>query len=502
MSQPKQESLVNRTSRAATWTVGGKLFSKLVDFGTLLILARMLSPADFGLIAIAMAAVFIVEAVLELPLSTALIRLPEATEEMFETALTLGMLRGLLIALILGAASVVLAKLYDDPRLIGLISALALAPIMRGLISPRMVLFAKRFDFRPEFALDLAGKMSALIMATVVAVRTESYWAIAAGTITTPTVMMLVSYILAPQSFRLHLKQWPVFADMLGWNTLFQCFNAASWQIDNLLLGHYVGPLTLGQYSTAKDLTGIPYQAIVQPLSKPLTAALATFDNEQARGVAYCKASAMLVILVAPILVSMSVLSNHIIDLLFGAQWSESAIYLQWVALLAAIGLITVPSRALVMVMNKTRVLAVCAAVELTIKLPLMIGLIHLHGIHGAIVAQAISAIAITYFTMWTVRKISGLSIYAQIAAIGRPGLALAPFVLALNLGETLLADLELGHLQLIAIALVFIGSYGIYLMSLLAIWWLGGSKDGAERIIADRLKSAIWKYFRKVGHA
>src|ERR1700712_1950291 len=100
-----EPSLSERTARASIWTVGSKLVSKAIDLVTLLCLARMLGPADFGLVAMAMTSVLITEAIFELPLGIALIRIPEPelTSGMYDTALTLGLIRGVVISVTLCA---------------------------------------------------------------------------------------------------------------------------------------------------------------------------------------------------------------------------------------------------------------------------------------------------------------------------------------------------------------------------------------------------------------
>lgn len=83
-----------RTATASIWTISGKFLARLLDFVSLLVLARLLSPADFGLVAIATSVLVIVEAILDLPLTQALVRQPSPSDSMFATAFTLSVLRG------------------------------------------------------------------------------------------------------------------------------------------------------------------------------------------------------------------------------------------------------------------------------------------------------------------------------------------------------------------------------------------------------------------------
>lgn len=490
MGNIREKSLSTRTAGAAVWAIGGKLFAKLIDFAGLLVLARVLGPPEFGLVAMAMTAVFIVEAILELPLGAALIRVPEPTDAMFETAFTLSLFRGILIAMLLGAASWGMARFYGEPRLVALICVLSIAPIMRGLISPRMILFAKSFNFRPDFALDITGKICSFALASLVAINTGSYWAIAIGSITTPTVMMLLSHIIAPQRIRFRLSEWPVFADMVGWNTLSQLIMAVNWQADKIFLGRYVDPVTLGRYSMSSDLAAIPYQAIAQPLSKPLIAAFSTLDNHQARCAAYCRVSAMLVMLVSPILVCMSMFSELFVHLILGNQWMAAAPILKWVALIAAIGAMTIPANSLAMVMNRTRFITGRMGVEAAIKLPLMAILIPTFGVNGAIFTQAFVSTSCVLFAMWSVSKIISVSIVSQFKSVLRPQIALVllvvvslPFVSALeSFGNGWSGWLLLGG--------VIISFYALHIAFIFLLWTISNRPDGVELLIINKLKN------------
>src|SRR5579871_4932278 len=113
---PPVHKIRSRTAAGATILVASRLITRCIDLGTLVILGRLLSPADFGVVAIAMSVIAIVEAIMELPLGLALVALPTRTEEHYATAFTLQLVRGLLLAVILLALAWPIARIYNDPR--------------------------------------------------------------------------------------------------------------------------------------------------------------------------------------------------------------------------------------------------------------------------------------------------------------------------------------------------------------------------------------------------
>ena len=146
----------------------------------------------------AMTLIFIVEAVMELPLGAAMLRVPEPTAEVYNTAFTLGALRGLIIAGFFILCAWPISFFYGEPRLVPLVMSLALAPAMRGCVSPMLVEFNRRMDFRRQAGLDITSKTIAVTTAIIVAILTRSYWSIALGTILVAFVALVGSYWLAP----------------------------------------------------------------------------------------------------------------------------------------------------------------------------------------------------------------------------------------------------------------------------------------------------------------
>src|ERR1700753_3741929 len=113
--------LTMKTILGAGWTVSSRLSGRLIDFVTILVLARTLTPADFGLTALAMTLTVIVDTVLQVPLIQALTRLENVTKSHLDTAFTLGVLRGAVLSLVVLSAAWPFAQIYNDHRLIPLV---------------------------------------------------------------------------------------------------------------------------------------------------------------------------------------------------------------------------------------------------------------------------------------------------------------------------------------------------------------------------------------------
>lgn len=491
MSSADDASLSARTIRAGIWTVGARLSSRVIDFAVLLVLARLLGPADFGLVATAMTVIYIVEAVLELPLTFVLVRMPDVTDRMYYTAFTLGLIRGLLVAGIMAALSWPLASLYGDPRLTALICVLALAPAARGMISPRMVIFEKALDFRRKGILELLGKAAAAVVAITIAVTTGNYWAVAAGTVSTPVVMMIVSYMMAPMRLRLSLADWPLFSNMTGWNFLSQIVSALNWQVDRLILPLYIDVVSFGRFTTANDIAALPHQAIVAPTAVPLFSALVNAREKGNLEGAYLKACSGIVMLMAPLMCFIALMAGPVIHILLGPAWSAGAPILAGVALVSLVSLPTIPMTALVLVLDRPRLVAFRSFIELAIRVPLTIVGIIFWSIPGAIAAKAGAGAALLLMTLLSVKSVAGISYRDQLRSSTGPILALIPAVAFLYGVPDFTQSGSYIYPAIAATGLV----YGlIYVASLYGLWWISGRPDGLESYVAERAAA----YFRR----
>jgi O-antigen/teichoic acid export membrane protein len=476
--------LSERTVRAGLLTTGGRLFTKCLDFVTLLILARYLGPEEFGLVAMAMTAVLIVETLSEMPLGAALLNHQHPTERMFDTALSIAALRALAIVALLCVMAWPLSLLYHEPRLIALQSALSLAPAMRGLVSQRLTEYARVMDFRRDVVLDIIAKAGALIIATILAITTGSYWAIAIGKISSTAFAMIASYFLAPQRIRFTLSEWHVFSDMLGWNAARQLLSAVNWQSDKVVLPRYVDIGTFGQFTWADNLIAVPAQAIIQPITPPLFSAFVMARQAGALGKIYLKASAGVYSINAPLFLSMGMLAGPIIHLILGPAWQETAPILTWLAFAAAIGYApTVLLPALAMSLNRTRVAFEKLAIEFCVKVPLIIGLTMVMALQGLLIGHAVAAMFGFLVNLVLVRKLIRIGILAQLSSLVRPTLAMIPMALLLLATQRLFSPNDSALQTFFYLVGVSGLAVATFVGTALILWKLAGSPDSCESL-------------------
>ena len=485
-------SLSVRTTHAGLWVVGGKLFSKALDFISLLILARFLGPGEFGLVAMAMTSVQIVEAITDMPLAAVLLNQKKPTDTMYDTALTLAILRSVGIVAVLSLIAWPMSVLYHEPRLIALQCVLAFAPAMRGLVSSRMTEYARVFDFRRDVALETIAKAGALGISAFLAITTGSYWAIAVGSLSTTAVMMIVSYFFAPQRFRLDLGQWRLFSDMIGWSTAGQVLSAINWQTDKIVLPRFVNTTVYGHFASADNLISIPYQAIVVPIIRPLYSAFVAVRETGNVGSVYLKASSGIFSIVGPIWLMIAILSQPIVHLILGPKWMEAAPLLTWLASTAITLLPAVTLPALAMALNQTRIAFIRVAVEFCIKVPLIVILAMQIQLKGILIGHTISSVIMLIVSFFLVKHLTGLRVLAQLQSLFRPAIAMVAICLFLLPASRLFTSTDTAVFTFLTLSWVCAAALIIFAAVNLLLWKIAGCPDGYERIGLKMVRKII----------
>jgi O-antigen/teichoic acid export membrane protein len=491
-----ERSLSYRTVIGSLWLIGSGLLSKSLDFITLLVLARILTPADFGLVAIAMSLIFVVEAVFEMPLNQALVRLPDLTRDHFDTVFTLGALRGLLLAAVLVVAAFPFAAFYKDPRLGPVICLLGVAPIARGLTSPRMVEFVKRINFPRDLIVDFSGKVVAMATATSIAIFTHSYWSIVAGTVASPLAMVVATYIFAPFRPRLSLREARSLIGFVGWSSATQMVVALNWQCDRLILGRFAAARDLGAFTMASDLATLPERTLIKALARPIMAAFALIRDDVVRlRDAYAKSTAAVMMVGLPAMTGLGLLASPTIQCVLGNRWLVAVPLLQWLAFACIPPLFTAGLGPLVMTLNRNRIFFSRSVLEFFIKLPLVAGGAIWFGLQGVVIARLLSDVALAVISMSLARELIGMSVFGQILMCWRiigGGLAMAGALLFLRPLLEGLHGLEL------ALGLIGVSAAGgvTYFTAIFGLWLCARRPAGLESIAIDRI-GLTWRALR-----
>ncbi|NTZ42133.1 lipopolysaccharide biosynthesis protein [Altererythrobacter sp. SALINAS58] len=434
------KSMKGSLLKGASWLSAVNILSTALGFVSTLVLARLLVPEDFGIVAIAVSIAGIAETLTHLSLSQALLQNKNPEEHHFDTAWTLGLARSVLIGLAFVAVSEPLAQLYGDARLTPVILVLAMSTALGGLASPRTVVFERNLVFWHRFVLDTISRIIGFAVSLTIALVYESYWALVLGVISSQISRVALSYVLAPYVPKLGLKGCKALISFSGWMTAAGWIGALNSKSDALILGAFVSPTLLGFYSMGERVVAMTSSGLIQPVGQLLFPAFSRIQDDRKRlNDAYLRSQALICMLAFPAGAGLSWLADPAITLALGEKWSAAIPIVQVFAITSA--LLTIQhSQPLAMALGQTKAVFARHLRIFLVRMPLYLGGILMGeatavgALMGAVYGHAASQVINLFWNMTLVKQLSGLGLYWQFRNCCRSALATAVMIAALYL--------------------------------------------------------------------
>jgi O-antigen/teichoic acid export membrane protein len=478
------EGVRRRLTVGAMWTAGGRIVSNLLGLVSTLALARLLTPADFGLVAIATVISAIFGAISELSLSSALIQHKDPQRAHYDTAFTLGVFRSLAMALVLVVAAYPVALGYRDDRLVGIFFMLAAASLVGGFINPRLVDYRRRLSFHQEIVTDFIRQLVSLAVSVGIALAFRSYWALVLGLLASQVAQVVISYVLIPYAPRFSLAHWRNLFSFSGWLALSSGLNAINWRADQLALGAMMGNGPLGQYTVGDNLSSLPVRESTAPIAKVLFPAFARLQDEPSRlREAFLRSQRLLVATALPVGVGFALVAGPFIALVLGPQWIDAALVAQILSTVFAAHAFAMPVNPLAMGLGRTRLLFVRDIINIVVRYPLIFVGLFTGGLLGLLIARCVSGAASIAIDLFLARRLAGVSMTRQLLSNWR---ALAA---TLNMAAAVLTvSALLGGAGIVALIIMIMTGGITYFCTTSVLWWATGKPAGPEREAMDLL--------------
>jgi len=177
--------------------IGLRQADRLIGLISITILARLLLPEDFGLVVYATTFMAILEIFFQFGFETVLIRDQDAGRDSYDTAWTLEVIKGILLAGLMAAGAHQISLFFDEPALQVVVFYLATIPFMNGLKNIGIVDFQKKMEFDKEFIYRFSVRVVSAIVTVILAFRLRSHWALVYGMILSSALSLVLSYVMS-----------------------------------------------------------------------------------------------------------------------------------------------------------------------------------------------------------------------------------------------------------------------------------------------------------------
>lgn len=319
------QSLTSRTIAGAGWLIAWRVVTRSLGLVSTLIMAHILMPADFGLIAMATTFSAGVDALSQLGLSDALVRRRGAPQDLFDTAFTLQLCRAGLTASILAAGAPAAVWWFGEARLQPVLLVLAAATLIEGCENIGIAEFRRNIQFSMQFRLQLVPRLFQVATTIVAALILRSYWALLAGILATKAARVVMSYIMHPYRPRLHLAGWRELAGFSFWTWMTALANLVWERCDPFVIGPAVGAGPLGIYLLAFELATLPVSELIAPAAEAMFAGFASAQNEGVSSTRYAPVVATsLFLVILPLVIGISACGGYVVAALLGPRWAAA----------------------------------------------------------------------------------------------------------------------------------------------------------------------------------
>jgi PST family polysaccharide transporter len=321
------DDLRGRSVRGGAVTITNQGFKFVIALGATAVLARLLTPEDFGLIGMAMAVIGFIAVFKDLGLSMATIQRADVSHAQVSTLFWINVGVSFVMMLFVASLAPLLAWYYKEPRVEQITLILAGTIIFSGLIVQHQALLRRQMRFGALAMAEIAGIVLAFASGIVAALAGMGYWSLVIIPVVREVVMMLGvwtfcrwrpgrparhSGVRAMVSFGAHL-------------TGFNLVNYFARNLDKILIGRFSGAAALGFYEKAYQMLLLPIQQINNPITGVAVPTLSRLQKETARYQAYYRRGVFLTVSIGmPLVVFLFVAADKAVLTLLGDQWVES----------------------------------------------------------------------------------------------------------------------------------------------------------------------------------
>lgn len=323
--RPLAESdLKTHTLRGGASAMGAEGIEFLLRLGSIVLLARLLLPETFGLIAMVTAITSIAERFKDLGLSMATVQRKEITHAQVSTLFWVNAGIGALLTLVIMGLSYPIARFYNEPRLVFVTMAIGTSFLWSGAAVQHQALLRRRMQFPRIAGIQVISSALSVALAVVLAVEGFGYWALVAREVSKGVFYAIGTWLSVPWLPGAPVRRAGV-RSMLAFGGNLTVFNLVAFlgqNLDQILIGRFFGPIPLGLYRQGVNLVLGPIAQISYPVNSVAEAALSRLqsDRETYRRY-YARIVGTLALLTMPLVAFLGVMADDIVLVVLGTQW-------------------------------------------------------------------------------------------------------------------------------------------------------------------------------------
>ena len=473
----------------AAWMVLAKLAERSLALVSMLILARVLVPQDFGIVAMAMSFVALLEMLTAFGFDVALIQKQTRERGHWDTVWTFTVMIGFAIGALMLLFAPAVARFFDEPRLVDVVRVLAIAPIVQGFQNVGLVAFRTEMQFDREFRFLTTKKLLGFSITVPLALILDSYWALVIGQTCGRIGGTALSYWVHPYRPRFTLVAARDLFHFSKWMFLLNIIHYVKDRSAIWVVGSMTGPAPLGAFTISYELATMPSTQLVAPINRAVFPAYARLAKEGLEPLRreYLSVIGMIVLLATPVVLGVAATAPVLVPVMLGPKWMQAIPLLSLLAVFGYTYVIQSNAQAAYLALNRVDIPTKLNAVHAAVQLAALVPLTKTYGVNGAALAYLATAVIMIPASLGVILRMLEIRIHQFGREVWRPIVAATLMYVAvrayLNSVPSPSASLAALPSFLTALAL----GAAVYGGAVLALWSLSGKPKGAERIALNK---------------
>lgn len=326
-----EQGLKDKTVKGVGWSAIDNVAQYAVSFVVSIVLARLLSPDDYGLLGIIAIFTAVCSAIIDGGLASALIRKKNVTEDDYNTIFILNLAMSFVLYTIIFLCSPLIASFFGREELVSLTRVSSLTMIIGALAIVQQTRLTKRIDFKTQTKITIIASIISGVVGIFMAIIGFGVWALVAQSLTSQTLrtILLWFYNRWMPRLRFSIKSFKELFGF-GWKLMVSQLLNTLWQeLYQVVVGKFYSPSTLGQYTRAKGFSQLfskNITSVVQRVTYPVLSEIQE-DKDRLKG-AYRRIIKLSIFITAISMFMLGAVSEPLLYCLIGPKWHEASTYL------------------------------------------------------------------------------------------------------------------------------------------------------------------------------
>lgn len=501
--QRPRRSLKDRVITGAAISMGAVLSVQLLSIFNLAVLGRMLTPSDFGLVALAMMVIGFSEALINRQFAAMLIRTRANTPDEFNTAFTLSASAGLIAGLGVAAMAWPMALFVKLPDLLPVILVLALVPMLIGIRSTNFVRNEIELRLFPKAKIMVISRLTLTVVAVAIASIWPSYWALVIGTLSFHLTYTVLTFVYGRGWPQFCLKHWRGFFEFGIWLTAAGAVNFLEKRLGILIVGRMLSASDAGFFNIGREVSTTFTGHLYGPFAKALFPGLSTIQDDPERlQRSYLMVQQSVLGFALPIGIGVALVAPELVRAGMGLQWLPAVPVIQIMAPITSLMSMMVGVHVLIYIQGNTKGLFIRNCITLVIAVVGYWLLIGQYGILGAAVMANLVSLTSLYLTLRIAAKEKVSRVHEPLFVSWRSLVAVSAMsvaVLAAPLGGGLeaMSTASFSDALVILLAKVAIGGV-VYIGVHYLLWVMRGRPPGFEDTLMNLFQRIFGKFLRR----